>query len=102
MITPEERAELRKYHVEGRYSPDGLWFSREGLCNRDMEVWPCPTVRLLDALEAVEALLRRARPCVAFNKSHEEEYGDAMAGWYEASVNALANLLTEIDAAVGS
>ncbi len=52
MMTPEERAELRRRH----------WWPGPGwACNGCGHDWPCTTSRLLDALDAAEAEITRMR-----------------------------------------
>lgn len=60
-LTPEERAALRLEHRRNEVlTPDDHVDAFCRLCYLWDEGWPCPTIRLLDEVEAAWAAVERA------------------------------------------
>ena len=57
--TAAERAEWREQHKKAIWPPDPL-----SSCSWCADPWPCPTIRLADALDAAEADRERLRGLV--------------------------------------
>ena len=53
ILTPDERAWIRGRHAQA------LWHNPPRYCFTDLELWPCSTIRCLNALEAAEADIER-------------------------------------------
>lgn len=49
-MTPENEAYIRKAHGETMTNSDGYLY-----CKADMEIWPCDTLDVLDALDEARA-----------------------------------------------
>lgn len=106
-VSAEERETTRKRHYVMRHD---TWTAEDGsrytmpVCQYCLEDWPCPVIRTLDALEAVErredALVNVANAAQAFqinvvhqfSDSAHEAFGDLIADrmdYYHALVTAL-------------
>ena len=75
-ISAEEREEWRAQHIE----------EVEGACSGCSLYYPCPTIRLLDAMEAAEQLLATYG---RHNEGCSAEQGDqyiCRCGWREAGL----------------
>lgn len=55
--TAAERAEWRESHLSRPDLPE--------FCSECLDLWPCPTIRMLDALDAAEADVARLREDLA-------------------------------------
>ena len=75
-VTAEERARLREWHIR---------FPRLSNKCRCEEWLPCPTIRLLDALEAAEALAElRGKALEAVEWVADEFHGEGFCPWCDA------------------
>lgn len=85
-LTPEKRAALREEHYQALLTT-AICAADE--CNSCLERWPCPTIRLLNQVEALDE-----HDCVKAERAINEYYRRAEAA--EARVKVLEATLRRI------